>query len=221
MSVEKNKALVRRYFEAIDARRVPAVVDEFLGIDFVSHSPSPGLRRRAVSLSERASALERGTRRRWRLVSDEGCGYSAGGWQPSRNVRLIWALSPLRADAASPTAPGTPFATTARSCPKQAFPLALLLTAPTGAATDTASNAAAPSALHQTSPPPQCTPTLDVELPVVNTCCRCSSGLATPTLAGGAGTTVFTAKRVPRCGALLRVKGMLCNDWCRRGVSNG
>ena len=52
MSAEENKALVRRYFEAIDARRVPAVVDEFLGIDFVSHSPSPGLRRRAVSLSD-------------------------------------------------------------------------------------------------------------------------------------------------------------------------
>ena len=42
MSVEENKALVRRYFEAIDARRDPAVVDEFLAPDFVSHNPSPG-----------------------------------------------------------------------------------------------------------------------------------------------------------------------------------
>jgi steroid delta-isomerase-like uncharacterized protein len=42
MSAEENKSLVRRYFEAIDARRDPAVVDEFLAPDFVSHSPSPG-----------------------------------------------------------------------------------------------------------------------------------------------------------------------------------
>ena len=42
MSVEENKTLVRRYFEAIDARRDPAVVDEFLSPDFVSHNPSPG-----------------------------------------------------------------------------------------------------------------------------------------------------------------------------------
>ncbi len=42
MAIEENKALVRRYFEAIDARRDPAVVDEFLAPDFVSHNPSPG-----------------------------------------------------------------------------------------------------------------------------------------------------------------------------------
>ncbi len=42
MSAEANKALVRRYFEAIDQRRDPAVVDEFLSEDFVSHNPSPG-----------------------------------------------------------------------------------------------------------------------------------------------------------------------------------
>jgi steroid delta-isomerase-like uncharacterized protein len=42
VSAEENKALVRRYFEAIDARRDPAVVDEFLAPDFVSHNPSPG-----------------------------------------------------------------------------------------------------------------------------------------------------------------------------------
>ncbi len=42
MSAEENKALVRRYFEAIDDRRDAAVVDEFLAPDFVSHNPSPG-----------------------------------------------------------------------------------------------------------------------------------------------------------------------------------
>src|SRR5436309_2628877 len=42
MSADENKAIVRRYFEAIDARRDPAVVDEFLAADFVSHNPSPG-----------------------------------------------------------------------------------------------------------------------------------------------------------------------------------
>ena len=39
---QENKAIVRRYFEAIDARRDPAVVDEFLAPDFLSHNPSPG-----------------------------------------------------------------------------------------------------------------------------------------------------------------------------------
>ncbi|MDP9370315.1 MAG: ester cyclase [Chloroflexota bacterium] len=42
MSAEENKALIRRYFEAIDTRRDPIVVDEFLAPDFVSHNPSPG-----------------------------------------------------------------------------------------------------------------------------------------------------------------------------------
>lgn len=42
MSTEGNKELVRRYFAAIDERRDPAVVDEFLSPDFVSHNPSPG-----------------------------------------------------------------------------------------------------------------------------------------------------------------------------------
>jgi steroid delta-isomerase-like uncharacterized protein len=42
VSAEENKALVRRYFDAIDERRDPAVVSVFLAPDFVSHSPSPG-----------------------------------------------------------------------------------------------------------------------------------------------------------------------------------
>ncbi|MBI2321017.1 MAG: ester cyclase [Chloroflexi bacterium] len=42
MSTEANKALVRRYFEAIDARRDPAVLDEFLAPDFLTHNPPPG-----------------------------------------------------------------------------------------------------------------------------------------------------------------------------------
>ena len=42
MSANENKALIRRYFAEIDERRDPAVVDEFLAPDFVSHNPSPG-----------------------------------------------------------------------------------------------------------------------------------------------------------------------------------
>lgn len=42
MSAEQNKELVRRYFEAIDERRDPSVIDEFVSPDFVDHSPSPG-----------------------------------------------------------------------------------------------------------------------------------------------------------------------------------
>lgn len=42
MSAEANKALVRRYFEAIDARRDPAMLDEFLAPDFLTHNPPPG-----------------------------------------------------------------------------------------------------------------------------------------------------------------------------------
>jgi len=42
MSIEDNKAVVRGYFEAMDAKRDPSVVDEFLSDDFVSHNPSPG-----------------------------------------------------------------------------------------------------------------------------------------------------------------------------------
>ncbi len=46
MSVEENKALVRRYFEAIDAACEagnPDVVDEFLAPDFHEHNPFPGI----------------------------------------------------------------------------------------------------------------------------------------------------------------------------------
>ncbi len=42
MTPDANKALIRRYFEAIDTRRDSAVVDELLAPDFVSHNPSPG-----------------------------------------------------------------------------------------------------------------------------------------------------------------------------------
>lgn len=38
MSIEENKALVRRYFEAIDRRKDLAVIDEFLAPNFVSHT---------------------------------------------------------------------------------------------------------------------------------------------------------------------------------------
>jgi predicted ester cyclase len=42
MSEEDNKALVRRYFEAIDATSDENMLDEFLSPDFVDHNPSPG-----------------------------------------------------------------------------------------------------------------------------------------------------------------------------------
>jgi steroid delta-isomerase-like uncharacterized protein len=46
MSVEENKALVRRWFEALDQRNL-AVIDELLSIDYIDHNPplpdlSPG-----------------------------------------------------------------------------------------------------------------------------------------------------------------------------------
>jgi predicted ester cyclase len=46
VSAEENKALIRRYFEEIDAaargKRDASVLDEFLAPDFVDHDPSPG-----------------------------------------------------------------------------------------------------------------------------------------------------------------------------------
>ena len=42
MSAEENKALVRRYFEAIDGTTDENMLDEFVAPDFVDHSPSPG-----------------------------------------------------------------------------------------------------------------------------------------------------------------------------------
>lgn len=44
MSAEENKALIRRYFEAIDAACKDGnaeVLDEFLAPDFVTHTPFP------------------------------------------------------------------------------------------------------------------------------------------------------------------------------------
>lgn len=40
---ERNKQLVRRYFEAIDSGRGPDVLDEFVAGDFVNHTPPPGI----------------------------------------------------------------------------------------------------------------------------------------------------------------------------------
>jgi steroid delta-isomerase-like uncharacterized protein len=42
MTPEENKAVIRRYFAEIDARREAAVLDDFVSPDFVDHSPSPG-----------------------------------------------------------------------------------------------------------------------------------------------------------------------------------
>ena len=46
MSPEENKALVRRYFDAIDEACKAGnadVIDEFLAPDFVEHNPFPGI----------------------------------------------------------------------------------------------------------------------------------------------------------------------------------
>jgi predicted ester cyclase len=46
MCSEENKALIRRYFEAIDATCQTgnaALIDEFLAPDFVEHNPVPGI----------------------------------------------------------------------------------------------------------------------------------------------------------------------------------
>ncbi|HEV2013652.1 MAG TPA: ester cyclase [Candidatus Dormibacteraeota bacterium] len=46
MSAEENKALIRRYFEAIDAACKAGnagILDEFLAPDFVTHTPFPGM----------------------------------------------------------------------------------------------------------------------------------------------------------------------------------
>ncbi len=42
MSVEENKALVRRYFDEIDRTGDESVVDHYVSADFVDHSPSLG-----------------------------------------------------------------------------------------------------------------------------------------------------------------------------------
>jgi predicted ester cyclase len=42
MSTEENKALIRRYFEAIDTGNVD-ILDEFLAPNFVEHTPLPGM----------------------------------------------------------------------------------------------------------------------------------------------------------------------------------
>jgi predicted ester cyclase len=43
MSSAENKALIRRFFEEIDARRDVSVIDDFISPEFVDHSPSPGM----------------------------------------------------------------------------------------------------------------------------------------------------------------------------------
>lgn len=46
MSAEENKALIRRFFEAIDAAGKTGnaeIIDEFLAPDFVEHNPFPGI----------------------------------------------------------------------------------------------------------------------------------------------------------------------------------
>lgn len=46
MSADENKALIRRYFEAIDVACESGnadIIDEFLAPDFVEHNPFPGI----------------------------------------------------------------------------------------------------------------------------------------------------------------------------------
>ena len=53
MSAEENKALIRRYFDAIDAECKSGnanadMLDEFLAADMVTHSPNPEWERRGL-----------------------------------------------------------------------------------------------------------------------------------------------------------------------------
>jgi predicted ester cyclase len=43
MSVDDNKALIRRFFDEIDARRDVSVIDDFISPEFIDHSPNPGM----------------------------------------------------------------------------------------------------------------------------------------------------------------------------------
>ena len=56
MTLEDNKALIRRYFEEIDASaqdgRGASVLDEFVAPDFVNHNPSPGFTPDLVGLKQ-------------------------------------------------------------------------------------------------------------------------------------------------------------------------
>ena len=46
MSEEENKALIRRYYQEIDAAakddRGASVLDDFVAPNFINHAPSPG-----------------------------------------------------------------------------------------------------------------------------------------------------------------------------------
>jgi steroid delta-isomerase-like uncharacterized protein len=42
VGVEENKELVRRYYEAIDDRGDPSLIEEFVSPDYVDHTPAPG-----------------------------------------------------------------------------------------------------------------------------------------------------------------------------------
>src|SRR5947209_426141 len=56
MTLEENKALIRRYYEEIDASaqdgRGASVLDEFVAPDFVNHNPSPGFAPNLVGLKQ-------------------------------------------------------------------------------------------------------------------------------------------------------------------------
>jgi steroid delta-isomerase-like uncharacterized protein len=57
MSAEENKALIRRYIDAIDANDTSdwSLIDEFVAEDFVAHNPpAPGVRLDRVGLKQAA-----------------------------------------------------------------------------------------------------------------------------------------------------------------------
>jgi ketosteroid isomerase-like protein len=62
MSAEGNKALIRRYFEVIDAECKSGnanadVLDEFLAADMVTHSPNPEWERRRLPPNREAGKM--------------------------------------------------------------------------------------------------------------------------------------------------------------------
>ena len=62
MSVEENKALVRRYFEIIDRPDANAdMLDEFLDPEFITHDPPPGVQPNLEGLKKQFVIFQKST----------------------------------------------------------------------------------------------------------------------------------------------------------------
>jgi predicted ester cyclase len=62
LSVEENKALVRRYFEIIDRPDASAdMLDEFLDPEFITHDPPPGVQPNLEGLKKQFVIFQKST----------------------------------------------------------------------------------------------------------------------------------------------------------------